>query len=111
MTHHHNAVACTQNVSNSLKKLVIDLICLNTLGMINLVTDCKNYTKCYRIHNVCFESDLSSSFPQYELHTITAMNKFHSGVVSSTQNCITNTILCDKVWYGPGTLLQLNKHQ
>lgn len=111
MTHHHNALACIQNVSNSLWKLAIDLICLNTLDKRNLVSDCKNYTKCYRTPSVCFESDLSSSLPWYELHTIAAMNKFRSGVVSSAQNCITNSILCDKVWYGPGTHLQLNKHK
>lgn len=75
MTHDHNAVARTQNISNSLWKPVIDLICLNTLDKINLVSDCKNYTKCYGTHSVCFESDLSS-LAQYELHNITAMNKF-----------------------------------
>lgn len=110
MTHHHNAVAHIQNISNSLWKLVIELICLSTPDKTNLVSDCKNDSKCYRIHSVCFESDLSSSLPQYELHAITAMNKFYSGVVSSTQNCVTNTTLCDKVWYGPGTHLQVNKH-
>lgn len=103
MTHDHNAVARIQNISNSLWKPEIDLICFNALDYINLVSDCKNYAKCYRTHSVCFESDLSSSLPLYELHTITAMNKFHSGVVSSVQNHATNTILGEKVWYGPGT--------
>lgn len=48
MTHDRNAVAIIQNISNSLWKPAIDLICFNTLVKINLVGDCKNDTKCYK---------------------------------------------------------------
>lgn len=36
----------------TLWKLVMDLIRLNTLNRINLVSNCKNYTKCHRTHSV-----------------------------------------------------------
>lgn len=103
MTRDCNAVARTQNISNSLQKPAIDLICFNTLDKINLVSDCKNDTKCYRTHSVYFGSDLSSPLPLYELHTIITMNEFHLEAIASTQNHVPNeTILGEKVWYGLG---------
>lgn len=103
MTRDCNAVARTQNISNSLQKPAVDLICFNTLDKINLVSDCKNDTKCYRTHSVYFGSDLSSPLPLYELHTIITMNEFHLEAIASTQNHVPNeTILGEKVWYGLG---------
>ena len=103
MTHDCSAVARIQKALNSLWKPAIDLICFNTLDKINLISDCKNDTKCYRTHSVCFGSDLSSSLSLYELHTITAMKEFHLKEIASTQNHVTNNnILCKKVWYGVG---------